>query len=194
MKGRSWMNSFIKALVETEEKSNIERDSEWTDYMKTVMESVAKGFDCYLAMTRKRPEDDEYSGEYLNIDVLFLSLDSYTDWDSDTWDPPALPLVAVDLENNLDVGKITYCLWKILCIRAPLRILICYQATARDVSLLRRELEDVIKQWNLMRDSPDELLVVIGDESKSNDEPWVEYLKVCEWRDSKLREMQRLSW
>ena len=41
------------------------------------------------------------------------------------------PVAVFELENSRQDAKVTYSLWKVLCVRAPLRVVFCYR---RDVS------------------------------------------------------------
>ncbi|NLH78501.1 MAG: hypothetical protein GX465_15830 [Acidobacteria bacterium] len=72
--------------------------------------------------------------EYLKIDVMAFS-DSITKWQ--------FPIAVFELENKRDPNYISYALWKLLCVRAPLRVLFCYRPTPKEgsdlVSLLNRE-------------------------------------------------------
>jgi hypothetical protein len=71
--------------------------------------------------------------------------------DNGQYDPFVLPRAVVELENTYDVKKISYCQWKILCIRAPIRVLICYQNGGEKVKYLKEHLENVIWQGSLMK-------------------------------------------
>lgn len=177
----------MTCLNELEAESFIKTDSEWTQFMDKVMDRVGKKTNCYVAMRRTRPKDGEYSGEYLNIDALFFDLSAYDDWETNDWDPPILPSAAIELENDYDPMKITYCLWKLLCIRTPLRILICYQAQTDDIQSLRSLLEGVILQRRLMEGEAGCLFVIIGDESMGNESEWEEYFNIFEWNDNRLK-------
>ena len=67
----------------------------------------------------------------MNIDGLFFDNHSYKKFVSDKMgmeNPLVLPTAAVELENSYDLDKIDYCLWKLMCIRTQIRILICYQS------------------------------------------------------------------
>ena len=72
-------------------------------------------------------------------------------------------------------------------------MLICYQRNNEDIDILRQHLEDVIWQGSLMKGSDSDLLIIIGDESVSEDTAWKDYFKYFEWRNDSLIEIKNLS-
>ena len=184
-----WLDSFVKSLIELEHQSAVKGDPAWTKFMQKVFDAVGDKTKCYVVMRRKKPK--EYSGEYLNIDAMFIANRAYVGWTSKEWDPPVLPSVVVEHEN-LDIrGKIRYCLWKILSIRAPLRVLICYQNRTNHIASLKTYLEKVIWKRGLMKETDGDLLIVIGDGSKEGNEwDWHEYYNIFEWRNDRLARMK----
>jgi len=205
MRGRLWLKYFTEMIVakrkDYSEQVQVFKDAEWTEFMRGVMDGVGKQMNCRV--TRIRPENREMSGEYLNIDVVFIDNAEYDLYKGGTgWDPFVLPRAVVELENNYDVDKISYCLWKILCVRSPIRVLICYQRNTKRVKDLKERLENVIWQGSLMKGTDGDLLVIIGDASVSEswtpDIPWREfygkYFSVFEWRNDGLEKIERLEW
>jgi len=153
--------------------------------MERVMELVADSVDCEVA--ELKPHRPEESGEHLGIDAMFFDRAEYERVArDDQWDPLVIPKTVVELENRYDHEKIKYCLWKVLCIRAPLKVLICYQDTGQKVQDLTGILETVIWEGNLMEDSNSDLLIVVGDDSKGEETPWRQYFRVFEWRGGRL--------
>lgn len=98
----------------------------------------------------------------------------------------------MELENSYERKKISYCLWKILCVRAPIRVLICYQKSIDEVTTLRQHLEDVIWKGSLMKGTDGDVLIIIGDESVGDGAPWREYFTVFEWRNDGLEKIEGL--
>ncbi len=209
MRGILWLNYFIDAvsaelgqyLAGKEWKGPSDRA--WTDLMRRVMEAVGQKTNCWVV--QRRPENKQKSGEYLNIDAVFLAWAEYGPTkEGGQWDPFVLPLAVAETENSYDKQKISYSLWKILLVRAPIRALICYQRSAEKITNLRQHLEDVIWQGSLMKGTEGDLLVIIGDDSA-----WVktspgrscfgrtslgEYFSVYEWRGDRLEKMEGLEW
>lgn len=56
----------------------------------------------------------------------------------------AFPVAVVELENRQDLDYIAYSLWKVLCVRAELRVVYCYRNSAADVSTLVQFLQNDI--------------------------------------------------
>jgi len=197
MTGRLWLNYFIRVVVSKHQeypKDKKWKDPEWTRFMKEVMGRVGEEMNCEVA--RIRPENKEESGEYLTIDAFFIDKAAYDPRQKyDKWDPFVLPRAVVELENKYyDSEKISYCLWKILCIRAPIRVLICYQKGADKVTTLKQHLEDVIWQGSLMKGTDGDLLVIIGDDDLVDEASWEEYFNVFEWRNDRLEKIEGLEW
>jgi len=104
-----------------------------------------------------------------------------------------LPAAVVELENNFDINKITYCLWKILCVRAPIRALICYQKGMDNVISLTKSLEDIIWQRGLLKGDSGDLFVIVGNDKKGESD-WGDYFSVFEWRSDRLEKIEHLEW
>ena len=197
MTGRLWLNYFTRVVVsEYQKHSEVEewRDTAWTKFMQSAMDRIAEGMNCQLARIRSENEDE--SGEYLNIDAMFIDDAAYIlpEKKYDEYDPFVLPRVVVELENSRKIDKISYCLWKILCVRAPIRVLICYQKDADKITTLKHNLEDVIWQGSLMKESDGDLLVIVGDDGLREEASWEEYFSIFEWRSDKLEKIEDLEW
>ncbi len=200
MRGRLWLNYFSRAMElerPTYPKWEELTDSALTEFMGRVMDGVGKRMNCHVA--RRRPENKESSGEYLNIDAVFIDRAEYDLIKKERgWDPFVLPRAVVELENRYVIEKISYCLWKILCVRAPIRVLICYQRNTDKVTTLKRHLENVVWQGSLMKGTDGDLLVIIGDDQKFRKikglPPLGEYFSVFEWRNDRLEKIEGLEW
>jgi len=218
MRGRLWLRTFFKALETTRQRTpdfeKLEKDREWTNFMGKVMDEVGKNMDCEVVHKREpssekkvedmTPEEQkvayenfrkgywELSREYLNIDAVFINKSEYGlhSWGAKgiKYGPLALPEAVAELENDWDVDKICYDLWKILCIRAPVRVLVCYQKNEEMVNNLRQRLENIIWGSSLMKGTDGDLLVIIGKE-KMQAKPWSDYFSVFEWRHDSLEKV-----
>ena len=198
MRGKLWLKHFAKVIGEEEEKWKSEGKDmwcgrpEWTKFMGDVMDGVGEKINCYVI---RRREEKEHSGEYLNIDAFFIDKAEYAL--KHKWDPFVLPRAVVELENEGDPDIISSCLWKILCVRSPIRVLICYQPDADGVQTLSKHLEDVIWQGSLMRGEDGDLLVIIGNQTvkaELGDWEWREYFTIFEWRNDRLAKIEGLEW
>jgi len=194
MRGRLWLNYFISAVVAEEPSKKNLGGRDWTEFMRGIMDRVAEKMNCLVV--RLRPGDKESSGEYLNIDVLFIDNAEYDLNKESKWDPFVLPRAAVELENRYNRNKIAYCLWKLLCIRVPISVLVCCQpgARIRNVPNLKQHLEHVVWQGSLMKGTDGDLLIIIGDGSVAREAPWGEYFTVFEWRNDRLEKIEGLTW
>ena len=94
--------------------------------------------------------------EYLSLDVMAFPGNG-AGW--------CLPAAIVELENSLDDRMVAYSLWKVLCVRAKLRAVVCYRretdAAATLVRLLRDQLIAMMPiETRISLDG--ETLVVVG--------------------------------
>ena len=192
MRGRLWLHYFVSAVGEkrTTKRKMVGR-AEWTEFLGGIMDDVAVKMNCHIA--RRRPREKKYSLEYLNIDVMFID-DAEYHLSYEGLDPFVLPRAVVELENRYDWRKISYCLWKILCVRAPIRVLICSQKDSENVASLKEQLEKVIWEGSLTKGTDGDLFVIIGDESVGVKAPWRDYFSVYEWRNDRLEKIEGLEW
>ena len=93
------------------------------------------------------PKDGQ---EYLSLDVM-------------AFDPGAspwpFPVAVMELENSKDPARIAYSLWKVLCVRCPLRVVYCYRPTAEEA----RELVETLRQEVIAPLAPNERLALGGE-------------------------------
>ncbi len=74
--------------------------------------------------------------EYLDLDVMAFAPNP---------NPWKFPVAVFELENRDDEDYIAYTLWKLLCVHAELRVLLCYRSQADDgLPLIRFLNEQVI--------------------------------------------------
>jgi hypothetical protein len=181
------LKEFAKIIDQKyeERKEKQWTDPKWTEFMGEVFDDVAKKMNCHAA--RRRPGDKEDSGEYLGIDAVFIDKSEYGSME-ESWNPSGLPCAVVEHENRYAPKIISYALWKILCVRASIRVLICYQDNKRNVNSLKEKLEDDIWQGSLMKGTNADLLVIIGN-SVEEDQPWSVYFTVYEWRSDSLKKI-----
>ena len=190
MRGRNWLNYFIRTCKYLEEKSDCEGEA-WTKFMGKVVDVVGDKMNCVTIRTRPKSTRTEY------LDMFALYFDK-KDYDlpfgmSDYEDPFVLPMAVIELENSFDFNKIAYCLWKTLCVRTPIRALICYQKGMDEVESLAKHLEDVIWQRGLLRGNNGDLFIIVGNDKKGDSE-WEDYFNVFEWRNDRLEKIEALEW
>jgi hypothetical protein len=79
-----------------------------------------------------------------HVNVLPVSRSEYLALDAVAFQAPPrvvwpFPVAVFELENSSQDDKVAYSLWKVLCVRAPLRVVFCYRDdVAAGVALVRR--------------------------------------------------------
>jgi hypothetical protein len=201
MTGKQWLESFKKHydlnILAYEKSIEGQKDnpSVWTKHIiGTVVQSVGDELKCYVVRQGKKTVKE--SGEYLHIDALFLdgSIKPILHNEKSTYDDPRiLPVAAVEHENSSDLDKISFCLWKLLCVRTrKTRVLICYQSNSENIEKkLMPHLEKVILKGKLMKGEDVDLLVIVGNE-KNDDyaQPFEKYYSVFQWIRDRFEEIQ----
>ncbi len=104
--------------------------------------------------------------EYLALDVMAFSAGDKR------W---LFPTAVMELENSQDEDKIAYSLWKVLCVRAELRIVFCYRKDASAapalIQHLRTEVTDAMGlQGRLNLDG--RTFVVVGSRNEADTFPF----------------------
>ena len=75
--------------------------------------------------------------EYLALDVMAFLIEATTRW--------PFPIAVFELENSREDDRVAYSLWKVLCIRAALRVVFAYRRDVREgLTLVNRLTESVI--------------------------------------------------
>ena len=94
--------------------------------------------------------------EYLSQDVMAFP-SSTSAWQ--------FPIAVCELENSSDTNLVAYSLWKILCVRCPLRILFCYRRDSGDAPALVASLTSAVVDTMAIAERAalqGETLVVVG--------------------------------
>lgn len=126
-----WRTAFINALQPPEFAEPLKaaaldgRLGVWTRCLTAVVarscdalgwRAAAKGFRFDLL-----PQAGQ---EYLGIDVMAFSSDDGTESPSGRW---RFPVAVFELENSREHERVAYSLWKLLCVRAGLRVVFAYR-------------------------------------------------------------------
>ena len=139
----SWQQHFFE-VIQHPDTAEVLRDASlkadmraWTTALTTAVvevctqmgwEATAKGHRLTLLPVAR--------SEYLSLDVVAFAEGS------GRW---RFPTAAMELENNADDDRIAYALWKVLCVKADLRVVYCYRKDSeKGPSLIRRMRDDVI--------------------------------------------------
>lgn len=105
--------------------------------------------------------------EYLSLDAVAFSESSVQRW--------RFPVGIFELENSTADDRVAYSLWKVLCVRASLRVVFCYRRDSSEGSKLVRHLSDeVVNALDLkVRSSVEgETFLVIGSRNESESFPY----------------------
>jgi len=104
--------------------------------------------------------------EYLSLDVVAFPHGEMR------WQ---FPTAVFELENNGNEDRIAYSLWKLLCVKADLRVVFCYRKRAEDATPLVRELSaEVVKAMTTGSRSrlEGETIVVVGNRGDAEAFPY----------------------
>ena len=105
--------------------------------------------------------------EYLALDVVAFETAGDRRW--------RFPVGAFELENSAVDDMVAYSLWKVLCVRARLRVVFCYRHDASEgAELVRHLAEEVIQPIELHSrlGLGGETLVVVGSHSEAATFPY----------------------
>lgn len=155
---------FSEPLKESSLKGNLKN---WTKLLTEVVVSVCEKHNWVAAAKGHRlkmmPESRE---EYLGIDVMAFEK-SESPW--------LFPQAAIELENSTQDNKVSYSLWKVLNVRANLRIVFCYRPEAiRGTQLVNYLNSQVINSLGIERrtDLEGETLMVVGYRNQAETFPY----------------------
>lgn len=166
--GEQWRTTFWQTLqrpdyaLSLKEASLTERLGDWTKALTTVSVETCQSLGWQAAAKGHRLEllPDAHS-EYLGLDVMAFA-DGATRW--------RFPVAAIELENSPKDDRIAYSLWKMLCVRADLRLVFCYRREADEGAALVRWLNhEVVDALGLDRrlKLEGETIVVVGSRGES---------------------------
>jgi hypothetical protein len=105
--------------------------------------------------------------EYLGLDVVAFERAGDRRW--------RFPVAIFELENSLADDRVAYSLWKVLCVRAKLRVLFCYRRDASEGSRLVRHLSDeVVRAMEIPERTAlgGETLIVVGSRDEAATFPY----------------------
>ena len=112
------------------------RLGDWTQALTGVVVDTCQALGWQAAAKGHRldwlPEARE---EYLTLDVTAFPGGAR---------PWSLPLAVFELENSRKDARIAYSLWKVLCVRAELRVVFCYRPAPDQSARLVRTLQDEV--------------------------------------------------
>lgn len=143
---------------------------DWTQALTGVVVATCQDMG-WLAAAKGHPLPHlpEVREEYLTLDVTAFDP---TPTQPQVW---PFPIAIFELENSPNDARIAYSLWKVLCVRAALRVVFCYRRHSEQAAPLVRTLtEQVIHPMPLpVRTTLEgDTLLVLGRRDESDTFPW----------------------
>lgn len=139
-----WKKQFFATIQATELADALKEASiqgqmkKWTTALTSVVVAACEQRNWFAAAKGHKPEFlPEARFEYLGIDVMAFE-HSGKNW--------SFPIATIELENSQSDDRIAYSLWKVLNLRAPLRIVFCYRPAPEAGLLLIKTLEESVVQ------------------------------------------------
>lgn len=105
--------------------------------------------------------------EYLALDAV-----AFPSTEAGRWQ---FPIAVFELENSLSDDFVAYSLWKVLCVRAGLRVVFCYRRDASEGAELVRHLgEQVVRPMDIghRTNLGGETMVIVGSRSETDSFPY----------------------
>ena len=167
--GTRWQTAFWRA-VQQRENSDPLRDAalagrlgDWTQSLTGVVVAACEAMG-WRASAKWHPLNllPMPRSEYLALDVMAFPASDQR------W---RFPAGVFELENSREDDRIAYSLWKVLCVRAELRVVFCYRRSPEQGAPLMRLLQDEVVGAMPLADRialDGETLVVVGSRNESD--------------------------
>jgi hypothetical protein len=142
----TWHTTFLEALQHHEasrplkEAASAGRLGDWTKALTSIVVDVCQQMGWQTAAKWHRGDVLPISrSEYLALDAVAFEATQKA--------PPScwpFPVAVFELENSRQDDKVAYSLWKVLCVRVPLRVVFCYRRDGSAGSALVQHLGEAI--------------------------------------------------
>jgi hypothetical protein len=170
---KSWYEAFMQTVRRPESTEPLraaalnEHLAAWTEELTRVVVStcVALGWQA-SAKGHHLELLPEARSEYLALDVMAFP------GGEKRW---RFPVAIMELENSKDDDRIAYSLWKVLCVRADLRVVFCYRRDVERGPALVRSLRDEVVHAMALAGRvklEGETLIVVGSRDESATFPY----------------------
>lgn len=189
-----WQAAFIDriqqpAVAENLKAASLDQDlASWTSYLTTAVVRACESVG-WEAAARWNPCERLPQGgkEYLGIDVMAFPAAGA---DAARW---PLPIAVFELENHRQDTRVAYSLWKVLCIRAELRVVFAYRPDWQQSRDLVQAVQDAVV-GGLQPDErvgiTGETILVIGNRGEGETFPWGYFKR---WRlDTNLGRFEKI--
>lgn len=171
----TWRSAFLDAVQEPQTAASLKGASlaedlkAWTACLTATIAASCRQIGWQVAARGHRLEHLPQAGqEYLGIDVMAFPQPR----EQRLW---PMPVAAFELENDRTDERVAYSLWKVLCIRAPLRVVIAYRPDWEQSRLLIVKMaEDLIGGLTPQERTAigGETVIVIGNRGEGETFPW----------------------
>ena len=178
----AWYAAFLETLQRHEasrplkEAASAGRLGDWTESLTGVVVDVCRQMGWQTAARWHRGDVLPVSrSEYLALDAVAFDIGVGQDAILPNLPNWPFPVAVFELENSRQDDKVAYSLWKVLCVRAPLRVVFCYR---RDVSagsaLVRRLEETVVGSLSIEErvNLTGETLLIVGSRAEESTFPY----------------------
>jgi hypothetical protein len=167
-----WKNAFFQVVRQYDNASQLkqaaldERLGDWTAYLTGAVIQTCESLGWQAAAIGHELNILPIArSEYLSLDVMAFS-------NGQSW---RFPVAVMELENSRDDERIAYSLWKVLCVRADIRIVFCYRHLSSQGSELIKHLSELVVKALPLEDRvalDGETLVVVGGRDASSTFPF----------------------
>ena len=171
---QNWLDAFMETVKAHEASSKLRTAAErgqlkpWTEALTGIVvgtfptmgwHGAARGHRSVLLPVPR--------AEYLALDVVAFETAGDRRW--------RFPVGVFELENSPRDDFVAYALWKVLCVRARLRVVFCYRRNANEGAELVRHLDDqVIQAMEIQARTglAGETLLIVGSRSETATFPY----------------------
>jgi len=169
-----WFSTFMET-VKTHEASTVLREAaesgelrHWTEALTGIVVGTFPKMG-WLGAARAHKSDllPVSRSEYLALDAVAFDTAGDRRW--------RFPVGVFELENSPTDDLVAYSLWKVICVRAGLRVVFCYRRNASEGAELVRHLADqVIQSMEIPTRTGlgGETLVIVGSRSETATFPY----------------------
>jgi len=168
-----WRVAFLQTVQRYEnaallrEAASQGRLAAWTKELTAVVVATCKAMGWQASAKGHHLELLPVAGcEYLGLDVMAFPEQT------NRW---RFPVAAIELENSKNDDRVAYSLWKVMCVRAELRVVFCYRRNPNEASSLIEKLRDAVVQAMGLTERMNlqgQTLVVVGSRDKTEAFPY----------------------
>lgn len=169
-----WRTTFLDVVQEPDVAAPLKAASlaedlkAWTACLTAAVVASCRRVDWLAAAKGHRLDELPQPGqEYLSLDVMAFGASGPGRW--------RLPIAVFELENHRTDDRVAYSLWKVLCLRAELRVVFAFR---RDWEESRRSVEAISRDVVGSLTVPErmavagETVMIIGNRGDGETFPW----------------------